>query len=95
MPSLVLGLQGQETQKQWCEGNDFLVVGLLSHSGYSEAPAPSGLLLKMFPFQKQTLSWMMDQENLPGGSAPTQLSTLVLPAVRARVGYEMNQASVL
>jgi len=48
----------------------FTLPGLLKaceHSGYSEAPAPSGLLLKMFPFQKQTLSWMMDQENLPGG----------------------------
>lgn len=35
--------------------------------GYPEAPDPAGLKVSLYPFQRATHQWMLDQEKSPGG----------------------------
>jgi len=51
-------------------GGDFTVAALLrgmEHKGYREEAQPAGVLQTLFPYQRQALAWMLDQEARPGG----------------------------
>jgi hypothetical protein len=39
----------------------------LESSGYEEMADPPGLRLTLYPFQRQSLQWMVDRETQPGG----------------------------
>ena len=48
----------------------FTLAGLmraLESAGYEEMADPPGLLLTLYPFQRQSLHWMFDRETLAGG----------------------------
>ena len=39
----------------------------MESAGYAEAEQPSALKLSLFPFQRQSLQWMLDRERTEGG----------------------------
>ncbi len=48
----------------------FTLAGLmraLESAGYEEMADPPGLQLELYPFQRQSLQWMVDRETAPGG----------------------------
>ena len=48
----------------------FSLAGLMrsmESTGYAEAEQPEALKLSLFPFQRQSLQWMLDREQQPGG----------------------------
>ena len=50
--------------------HSFTLAGLmraLESAGYEEMADPPGLQLTLFPFQRQSLQWMVDRETQPGG----------------------------
>ena len=50
--------------------HSFTLNGLMramESAGYEEATDPAGLQLTLFPFQRQSLQWMIDRETQPGG----------------------------
>ena len=50
--------------------HSFTLAGLMramESAGYEEMRDPPGLLLTLFPFQRQALLWMFDRETQPGG----------------------------
>ena len=50
--------------------HSFTLAGLmraLESAGYDEMADPPGLLLSLYPFQRQSLQWMVDRETQPGG----------------------------
>ena len=54
------------------DADPYTLSGLLQHCenvGYREMPrdAVDGLAIELFPYQRQTLAWMVDQESMEGG----------------------------
>eukprot|EP00966_Prymnesium_polylepis_P081936 1897700-Prymnesium_polylepis.1 len=50
--------------------HSFTLAGLMramESAGYDEMADPAGLSLQLFPFQRQSLQWMVDRETQPGG----------------------------
>ena len=50
--------------------HSFTLAGLMramESAGYDEMVDPPGLLLTLYPFQRQSLQWMFDRETAPGG----------------------------
>ena len=48
----------------------FSLAGLMramESAGYGEAEQPAGLTLQLYPFQRQSLAWMLDRERMVGG----------------------------
>ena len=48
----------------------FSLAGLMrsmESAGYAEAEQPTALKLSLFPFQRQSLQWMLDRERMEGG----------------------------
>lgn len=63
----------------------FSLAGLMramESAGYAAAPPPPGLLVELYPFQTQSLQWMLDREKLPGASARVLAFASPPPALR-------------
>ena len=64
-------------------------LGDLENRGHAEHEAePAGLSVRLLPFQRQSVRWMLDQERLPGGAnahvwAPLAPGLLYSPALNA------------
>lgn len=70
LPSHAIAFKSTQSSEVAREPNyAFTMAGLLKaheNMGYSRAEQPKGILLDLKEYQLQTLSWMQDQEKLPG-----------------------------
>ena len=71
----------------------FSLAGLMcsmQSAGYAEAKQPAALKIELFAFQRQSLQWMLDQEQSPGGMNAAFWEEHPLPARSGRKSFFYN-----